>query len=121
MKLHHHSASPFVRMCLVTAHETEIVDEISLVPVGMFSPVVEHDRLVDDNPLGRVPVLVTDHGHVLYDSRVICEYLCHHAGDKRERGDRHENGGGDPAGGPRDRRAPGTCVQPRPQGVELGT
>ena len=83
MKLHHHSASPFVRMCLVTAHETDMADEISLVPVGTFSPVVEHDRLVGDNPLGRVPALVTDHGHVLYDSRVICEYICHRAGDKR--------------------------------------
>jgi glutathione S-transferase len=82
MKLHHHLASPFARMCVVTAHETGILDELTLMPVGEFSPVVEHERLASDNPLGRVPALVTDHGHPLYDSRVICEYLCHHAGNK---------------------------------------
>jgi len=27
-------------------------------------------------------VLVTDHGHALYDSRVIIEYLCHISGNK---------------------------------------
>ena len=28
-----------------------------------------------NNPLGKVPTLLTDDGTVLYDSRVICEYL----------------------------------------------
>ena len=31
--------------------------------------------IVAVNPLGKVPTLITDDGTVLYDSRVICEYL----------------------------------------------
>lgn len=69
-------------MCVVTAHETGLARELKLVPVESFSPVVEHEGLARDNPLGRIPALVTDHGHALYDSRVICEYLCHRAGNK---------------------------------------
>ena len=30
---------------------------------------------MEDNPLSKIPTLVLDDGTVLYDSRVICEYL----------------------------------------------
>jgi glutathione S-transferase len=33
-------------------------------------------------PLAKIPVLITEHGHALYDSRVIIEYLCHISGNK---------------------------------------
>ena len=80
MKLHFNPASPFVRMVRVTAHEAGVADELEIVPSGVVSPVEVHQRLAADNPLGKVPCLVTGHGHALYDSRVICEYLAHHGG-----------------------------------------
>lgn len=80
MKLHFNPASPFVRMVLVTAHEAGLADDIELVATGAMSPVEVHPGIAADNPLGRIPCLVTDHGHALYDSRVIGEYLAHHGG-----------------------------------------
>jgi glutathione S-transferase len=53
---------------------------MEIVPSGAISPVEVHQRLAADNPLGKIPCLVTDHGHALYDSRVICEYLAHRGG-----------------------------------------
>ena len=80
MRLHFNPASPFVRMVRVTAHEAGMADQIELVPSGGVSPVKVHQGIAADNPLGKIPCLVTDHGHALYDSRVICEYLAHHGG-----------------------------------------
>jgi glutathione S-transferase len=34
-----------------------------------------HPELMRDNPLSKIPTLVLEDGSVLYDSRVICEYL----------------------------------------------
>ncbi len=82
MKLHHNPASPFVRMVMVTAHELGTAEQIELVDTGVFLPDRVNEAVAADNPLGKIPSLVTDHGTPLYDSRVICEYLCHHAGDK---------------------------------------
>ena len=41
--------------------------------LGLKTP--EGNALLADNPLSRVPCLVTDDGLSLYDSPVICEYL----------------------------------------------
>ncbi|HUF45681.1 MAG TPA: glutathione S-transferase [Aestuariivirgaceae bacterium] len=80
MKLHFNPASPFVRMARVAAHEAGLADQIEIVPTGAVSPIEVHQRLAADNPLGKMPCLVTDHGHALYDARVICEYLAHRGG-----------------------------------------
>lgn len=80
MKLHSSPTSPFVRMVLVTAHEVGLIDKITLMDAGSVPPTEVHAVLTADNPLGKIPCLVTDHGHALYDSRVICEYLAHHGG-----------------------------------------
>lgn len=80
MKLHFNPASPFVRMVRVTAHEAGVAGDIEIVHTGAVSPVEVHKGIAADNPLGKVPCLVTDHGHALFDSRVICEYLAHHGG-----------------------------------------
>lgn len=74
MKLYHSAASPFVRKCLVVAHELGLRDRVELVPASAH-PVTRNRELIAVNPLGQVPTLVTDEGAVLYDSRVICEYL----------------------------------------------
>lgn len=74
MKLHYTATSPFVRKCLVVAHELGLRDRVEIVPATPH-PVTRDRALVALNPLSQVPTLVTDEGLVLYDSRVICEYL----------------------------------------------
>lgn len=74
MKLFYAAASPFVRKCLVSAHELGLQDRLELVPAAVH-PVNRDRSVIALNPLGKIPTLVTDEGAVLYDSRVICEYL----------------------------------------------
>jgi glutathione S-transferase len=79
MKLYFSPTSPYVRKCMVTAHELGLVDRITLLPANAH-PVNRDATLIEHNPLGKVPTLITDDGLVLYDSRVICEYLDASAG-----------------------------------------
>jgi glutathione S-transferase len=74
MKLYYSSTSPFVRKCLVAAHELGLADRIELLTV-VTMPTAHNDALMRDNPLCKLPTLITDEGQALYDSRVICEYL----------------------------------------------
>ncbi|MGA0582389.1 MAG: glutathione S-transferase [Castellaniella sp.] len=74
MKLYYSSTSPFVRKCLVAAHELGLADRIELAPV-VTMPTAHNETLMRDNPLCKLPTLITDEGQALYDSRVICEYL----------------------------------------------
>ena len=79
MKLYHSASSPFVRKVMVCAHELGLASRIELIPSAAH-PVNRDAALVAANPLGKVPAFVTEDGTVLYDSRVICEYLDHLAG-----------------------------------------
>lgn len=72
MKLRYSPTSPFVRKVVVTAMETGLWDKIETVTTNPWDP--ESD-LGKQNPVGKVPTLITDGGEVLYDSTVICEYL----------------------------------------------
>ncbi len=74
MKIFYAAPSPFVRKCLVTAHELGLRERIELVPAAAH-PVNRDPKVVAKNPLGKIPTLVTDEGVALFDSRVICEYL----------------------------------------------
>ena len=74
MQIFYSAASPFVRKCLVAAHELGLADRLQHLP-GAAHPVNRDPAIVARNPLGKVPTLVADDGTVLYDSRVICEYL----------------------------------------------
>ncbi|HEX9462871.1 MAG TPA: glutathione S-transferase [Alphaproteobacteria bacterium] len=74
MKLYFSSASPFVRKVTVTAIETGLDKKIQQVPTTVV-PIKPNAELAHDNPLMKVPTLVTDGGESLFDSRVICEYL----------------------------------------------
>ena len=74
MKLWYSPASPFVRKCLILAHERGLADKIELVDAA--ANVVNPDqRIVASNPTGKIPTMVLDDGSVLFDSRVICAYL----------------------------------------------
>src|SRR3546814_4963738 len=72
MKLRYSPTSPYVRKVNVVAIETGLQDRIERVPTVTADPA---SGLAKDNPLGKVPVLITDDGMRLYDSPVICEYL----------------------------------------------
>lgn len=74
MKLYFSPTSPYVRKCLVVAHELGLVGRIELL-AGNAHPVTRDANIIAANPLGKVPTLICDDGGVLYDSRVICEYL----------------------------------------------
>ena len=74
MKIYYAAASPYVRKCLVGAHELGLYERIELLPASAH-PVNRDRAIVVHNPLGKIPTLITDDGTVLYDSRVIIEYL----------------------------------------------
>src|SRR5277367_6682375 len=72
VKLYHSPSSPYVRKVRICAIARGLGDRIELVPCNPnTSPVA----LLADNPLSKVPTLVTDDGMALFDSPVICEYL----------------------------------------------
>jgi glutathione S-transferase len=79
MKLLFSPTSPYVRKCLVTAHEVGVIERIEF-QTSSAHPVNRDDRILAHNPLGKVPTLITDDGQALFDSRVICEYLNHLGG-----------------------------------------
>jgi glutathione S-transferase len=74
MRLHTNPASPFGRKVKVLAHEAGLIGRLELQDRAL-SPVSPDDAVAADNPLGKIPCLVTDDGQALYDSRVICEHL----------------------------------------------
>ena len=80
MKLRYSPLSPFVRKVTVTLIETGLEDKVERIPTDVWDPETD---IAKDNPLGKIPALITDDGKVLYDSPVICEYLDGlHDGDK---------------------------------------
>jgi glutathione S-transferase len=79
VKLHYNRASPYARKVLVTAHEAGLAERLELLPRA-HTPVAPDADLNRDNPLGKIPCLITDDGTSLFDSRVICAYLDHLAG-----------------------------------------
>lgn len=72
MKLRFSPTSPYVRKVRIVALETGLDSRIELQTTNAWAPDTD---LPDDNPLGKVPALVTEGGEVLFDSPVICEYL----------------------------------------------
>lgn len=74
MKLFFSPASPYVRKVMVVAHELGLADRIEKLP-SAAGPVLRDATIREHNPIGQVPTFLADDGIVLYDSRVICEYL----------------------------------------------
>lgn len=74
MKLYYSQTSPFVRKVMIAAHEKGLADKIEFIAAGQMGD------LAQDNPLEKVPALVTDQGEALFDSLVICDHLDSQAG-----------------------------------------
>jgi glutathione S-transferase len=72
--------SPFGRKVKIAAHCLGLSDRIRIEPADTNDP---SDTLRSQNPLGKIPTLVLEDGTILYDSRVILEYLDMLAGGGR--------------------------------------
>jgi glutathione S-transferase len=72
--------SPFGRKVRMAISRLGLWDRIEMVKAD---PMDAADVLRRDNPLGKIPTLVTDDGTAVFDSRVILEYLDHVVGGDR--------------------------------------
>lgn len=73
MRLIGSALSPFVRKVRVAAIELGAGEAIEFVAIDVFDPASGLERV---NPLRKIPALVLADGTALYDSAVICEWLC---------------------------------------------
>ncbi len=64
--------SPFARKVRIAAAVLGLDGDIKLDPSNTMD---ENDSIRAQNPLGKIPSLILEDGRVLYDSRVIVEYL----------------------------------------------
>ena len=64
--------SPFGRKVKIGAALCGLTDRIEVVKADTMDP---DDDLRSQNPLGKIPALIIEDGTVLYDSRVILEFL----------------------------------------------
>jgi glutathione S-transferase len=72
--------SPFGRKVRLAAAVLGLTDDIAIKAADTLNA---EDSIRGQNPLGKIPALVLDDGRVLYDSRVIIEYLDTLAGGGR--------------------------------------
>lgn len=72
MKLRYSGTSPYVRKVMVSLHELGLVNRVELLATNVWDPETDIGLT---NPLGKIPALILDDGHVIYDSPVICEYI----------------------------------------------
>lgn len=70
MKLIGSLTSPYVRKVRIVLAEKKIESEFEI-----DSPWTAETKVPNINPLGKIPVLVLDDDTILFDSRVISEYL----------------------------------------------
>ena len=64
--------SPFGRKVKMVAKILGIYDRLTIEMSNTNDP---QDTLRQQNPLGKIPILILDDGRKIFDSRVICEYL----------------------------------------------
>ncbi|CAN0483349.1 unnamed protein product, partial [Scytosiphon promiscuus] len=65
-------SSPFGRQIQVAAGILQLSDRIHVEDVELNDP---QETVRQQNPLGKIPVLINEDGMAIYDSRVILEYL----------------------------------------------
>ncbi len=64
--------SPFGRKVKIAAYHLDVMDRMTIELIDVNSP---NASLYEKNPLGKIPALILEDGQVLFDSRVIIEYL----------------------------------------------
>src|SRR4051794_17213354 len=80
LTLRHSPSSPLLPKMRTGAGVLGLDGEIGIEPADTMTPA---DSVRQQNPLGKIPALVLEDGTVLFDSRVILEYLDHRAGGGR--------------------------------------
>ena len=70
MKMLYTKRSPYARKARVVALEKNI--SLELIDEDLQK---KSQRLLEANPLGKVPTLILDNGNTIFDSSVICQYL----------------------------------------------
>ncbi|HEY6994779.1 MAG TPA: glutathione S-transferase family protein [Xanthobacteraceae bacterium] len=80
LTLRHSPSSPFVRKIRIAASVLGLDRDVALERADTMNA---SDSIRLQNPLGKIPALVLEDGTVLFDSRVILEYLDHRAGGGR--------------------------------------
>ncbi|MFG1462059.1 glutathione S-transferase [Xanthobacter sp. DSM 24535] len=78
MRLRYSPASPFARKARVAAAHLGLALELETADT-----MSSEDSIRQQNPLGKIPVLLRDSGPALFDSPVILAYLDHVAGGGR--------------------------------------
>jgi glutathione S-transferase len=73
-------ASPFGRKVRIAAALLGLTEDIEIVAADTNDP---QDSLRQQNPLGKIPVLIPEGEPPIFDSRIILEYLDHRAGGHR--------------------------------------
>jgi glutathione S-transferase len=77
LTLRYSPASPYARKVRIAADLLGLNGRIEISNADTADP---NDPIRAQNPLGKIPTLLLEHGFALYDSRVIAEYLDHLAG-----------------------------------------
>lgn len=72
--------SPFGRKVKIAAALLGLSNDIRIEPADTNNPA---DNVRQQNPLGKIPVLIAEDGVAYYDSRVALDYLDHRAGGGR--------------------------------------
>ena len=72
MKLYLNATSPFARVARIIALEKGLQDQLELC---WSDPWSNDPALLQANPVGRIPVLVTDDGYAIGESLLIAQYL----------------------------------------------
>jgi glutathione S-transferase len=70
-------ASPFGRKVRLAISSLGFDNDVKVEPADTSDA---NDNVRQQNPLGKIPVLIAEDGNAYYDSRVILEYLDHRAG-----------------------------------------
>ncbi|MQW90647.1 glutathione S-transferase [Sinorhizobium saheli] len=70
MKIFYSPASPYSNKVRMAAHHLGIAAESVLTDTNANPP-----ELIENNPLGKIPTLITADGQAIYDSRAIMHFL----------------------------------------------
>ncbi|MEL7979872.1 glutathione S-transferase family protein [Halomonas sp. ATBC28] len=74
LRLYHATTSPYVRKVMAVATQLGLASQVELL-ASAAHPINRDSRIATFNPIGKIPAAQTRDGQLLFDSRVICEYL----------------------------------------------